>query len=77
MTPVVRPVFTAFSERRKSPPREVRARGREIRWNRFPAACTWEKHFTRSERRIVRHRRAAEALSEAVPFLKKVAAPPF
>ena len=37
----------------------------------FPAACTWEKHFARSKRRIVRHRRAAEAQSEAIPFSKK------
>ncbi len=37
----------------------------------FPAACTWEKHFARSERRIVRHERTTEAQSEAKPFSKK------
>ena len=36
----------------------------------FPAACTSEKHFARSERRIVRHRRTTEAQSGARPLEK-------
>ena len=31
----------------------------------FPAACTWEKHFARSERRFVRHGRTTG--SQKVP----------
>src|SRR5699024_3511486 len=37
----------------------------------FPAACTSEKHFARSERRIVRHGRMTEAQSAARPFWRK------
>ena len=37
----------------------------------FPAACTSEKHFARSERRIVRHRRTTEAQSAARPLWRK------
>src|SRR5699024_5397181 len=35
------------------------------------AACTSEKHFARSERRIVRHRRTTEAQSAARPLWRK------
>ena len=38
----------------------------------FPAACTWEKHSARSERRIVCRRQTTEAQSGAKTPSKKM-----
>ena len=37
----------------------------------FPAACTWEKHFARSERRIVRPRAHNRGAERSETLLKK------
>ena len=64
-------VLLVFSGCQKSPPQEFAARRRQRNLIVFPAACTWEKLFARSERRIVCRRQTTEAQNEAMLIQKR------